>query len=124
MFIMFYCERNIFGLPHARAGKRKKCDCVAGRLFDTVPQRSSNANRHRAVPVLSIGGRRPPAKEGALIIKEKENEKKPNSAIPIAASLIVALRLHREEINPSPSLTAKISDSIRLAEMIQARLRH
>jgi hypothetical protein len=34
------------------------------------------------------------------------------------------VRLNREEIRPSPSVTAKIADSIRLAEMIQARLRH
>jgi hypothetical protein len=53
----------------------------------------------------------------------KEEEKKPNGAILIAASLIAAVRLNREEIKPSPSVTAKISDSIRLAEMIQARLR-
>ena len=42
----------------------------------------------------------------------------------IAASLIATVRLNREEIRPSPWVTAKIADSIRLAEMIQARLRH
>jgi hypothetical protein len=51
-------------------------------------------------------------------------EKRSNAVILIAASLIAAVRLNKEEIRPSPSVTAKIADSIRLAEMIQARLRH
>ena len=41
----------------------------------------------------------------------------------IAASLIAAVRLNREEIKSSPIVYSKIADSIRLAEMIQARLR-
>ena len=49
-------------------------------------------------------------------------EKKPNTAVLVAASFIAAVRLNREEIRPSPSVTAKIADSIRLAEMIQERL--
>ena len=53
-----------------------------------------------------------------------QEEKRSNAVILIAASLIAAVRLKREEIRPSPSVTAKIADSIRLAEMIQARLRH
>jgi hypothetical protein len=69
---------------------------------------------------LSVGGRRPTIKDGALIIKEQE--KKPNSPLLIASSLIAAVRLNREEIKASPSVTAKISESIRLAEMIQGRL--
>jgi hypothetical protein len=52
-----------------------------------------------------------------------EEEKKPNAVLVIAASLIAAVRLNREEIKSSPSVHAKIADSIRLAEMIQARLR-
>jgi amino acid permease len=39
-----------------------------------------------------------------------------------AASLIAAMRLNREEIKSSPIVYAKIADSIRLAEMIQAVL--
>jgi hypothetical protein len=50
-------------------------------------------------------------------------EKKPNAVLLIAASLIAAVRLNREEIKPSPEVHSKIADSIRLAEMIQARLR-
>lgn len=49
--------------------------------------------------------------------------KNPDSVLLIAASLIAAVRLNREEIKSSPAVYAKIADSIRLAEMIQARLR-
>ena len=49
--------------------------------------------------------------------------KSPNSVLLIAASLIAAVRLNREEIKSSPSVYSKIADSIRLAEMIQARLK-
>jgi hypothetical protein len=52
---------------------------------------------------------------------DKKEEKKSSAAILIAASLIAAVRLHREEIKPSPSVHCKIADSIRLAEMIQAK---
>ena len=53
----------------------------------------------------------------------KEEERRPNAALLIAASLIAAVRLNREEIKPSPVVHSKIADSIRLAEMIQSRLR-
>jgi hypothetical protein len=53
----------------------------------------------------------------------KDEEKKSNAVLLIAASLIAAVRLNREEIRSSPSVHAKIADSIRLAEMIQTRLR-
>ena len=49
--------------------------------------------------------------------------RKTDSVLLIAASLIAAVRLNREEIKSSPVVYAKIGDSIRLAEMIQARLR-
>jgi hypothetical protein len=52
-----------------------------------------------------------------------KDEKKPDAVLLIAASLIAAVRLNREEIKPSPAVQAKIADSIRLAQMIQARLR-
>jgi len=52
-----------------------------------------------------------------------KEEKKPNAVLLIAASLIAAVRLNREEIRSSPSIHSKIADSIRLAEMIQSRLR-
>jgi len=49
-------------------------------------------------------------------------EKPPNSVLLIAASLIAAVRLNREEIKSSPIVYSKIAESIRLAEMIAARL--
>ena len=49
--------------------------------------------------------------------------KSQNSVLLIAASLIAAVRLNRDEIKSSPSVYSKIADSIRLAEMIQARLK-
>lgn len=52
--------------------------------------------------------------------KEAKNN---NSALLIAASLIAAVRMNREGIKSSPAVYAKIADSIRLAEMIQARLK-
>lgn len=54
--------------------------------------------------------------------KEKEEER-PSAVLLLAASLIAAVRLNREEIKPSPVVYSKIADSIRLAKMIQARLR-
>ncbi|SRR5579871_1064615 len=51
-----------------------------------------------------------------------KEEKKPNTALLVAASLIAAVRLHKEEVKSSPSVQSKIADSIRLAEMIQSRL--
>ena len=52
-----------------------------------------------------------------------QEERKPNAVLLIAASLIAAVRVNREEIKSSPLVHSKIADSIRLAEMIQARLR-
>jgi hypothetical protein len=56
-------------------------------------------------------------------ININKEEKKPNAVLLIAASLIAAVRLNREEIKSSPIVYSKIADSIRLAEMIQSRLR-
>jgi hypothetical protein len=58
-----------------------------------------------------------------LNTNNNEEEKKPNAVLLIAASLIAAVRLNRDEIKSSPIVYSKIADSIRLAEMIQARLR-
>jgi hypothetical protein len=58
--------------------------------------------------------------------REKPNnqgERELNAVLPIAASLIADVRLNREEIKSSPVVYSKIADSIRLAVMIQARLR-
>jgi hypothetical protein len=45
-----------------------------------------------------------------------KDERKPNAVLLIAASLIAAVRLNREEIKSSPAVHSKIADSIRLPE--------
>jgi hypothetical protein len=49
-------------------------------------------------------------------------KKKIDGALLVAASIIAAVRLSRHEIKPSPALTAKVADSITLAEIIQKNL--
>ena len=78
-------------------------------VFKGPPGPSSNCYR-RTPPNPSINSK-------------KDDQKIPNAVLLIAASLIAAVRLNREEIRSSPSVHSKIADSIRLAEMIQARLR-
>lgn len=47
---------------------------------------------------------------------------KEKTAILVAASLIAAVKLAREEIKPTPKVHSAIADSIRLAEMIWKRI--
>ncbi len=49
-------------------------------------------------------------------------QKKSDGALLIAASILAAVRLNKYEIKPSPALTAKVADSIKLAEIIQQAL--
>jgi len=48
-------------------------------------------------------------------------QKKSDGALLIAASIIAAVRLNKHEIKPSPALTAKVADSIKLARNYSAR---
>lgn len=50
------------------------------------------------------------------------SDDKSKNALLVAASLIAAVRLAREEIKPTPKVISAISDSIRLAEMIQKQI--
>lgn len=50
------------------------------------------------------------------------SDDKSKNALLLAASLIAAVRLAREEIKPTPKVISTISDSIRLAEMIQKQI--
>lgn len=77
---------------------------ASSEVFKGAPAPSNNCN-HRDRPNRQDGTQR---SEAVLLI---------------AASLIAAVRLNREEIKSSPIVHAKIADSIRLAQMIQARLR-
>jgi hypothetical protein len=130
------------GLPKAWVVKCKKCSCtITCRAIDAQGEHShpdsADPPPHGSVIVTCsccwVAYRYSPAEifkdspgpsshcydRGRPYIKEG---KKPNAAILIAASLIAAVRLNREDIKSSPVVHAKIADSIRLAEMIQARL--
>ena len=41
----------------------------------------------------------------------------------IAAAVIAAIRLNREEIKNSPAVHSKVADSLKLAEMIVAKMK-
>lgn len=49
-------------------------------------------------------------------------DERSKNALLIAASLIAAVRLAREEIKPTPRVLAAVSDSIRLAKMVLASI--
>jgi hypothetical protein len=128
------------GLPKAWVVKRKKCACtITCRAIDPQgqPDRADPAPQDSVIVACSCcwaAYRYSPAEifkdspgpssscyhRGKPTIKE---EKKPDAVLLIAASLIAAVRLNREEIKPSTAVHSKIADSIRLAEMIQTRLR-
>lgn len=136
------------GLPHSWVVRCKKCSCtITCRSVDpqtehAEPENSEPAPQHpvlvscsccwtafRYSPTEVFKGQPSPSNTcsehpSGEASNNKQEEKRSNAVILIAASLIAAVRLNREEIRPSPSVTAKIADSIRLAEMIQARLRH
>ena len=49
-------------------------------------------------------------------------DERSKNALLIAASLIAAVRLAREEIKPTPRVLSAVSDSVRLAQMVLARI--
>jgi hypothetical protein len=131
------------GLPKAWVVRCKKCSCtITCRAIDpqgehAQPDKADPAPQHSVIVTCSCcwaAFRYSPAEifkdspgpssncfdRGKPTAKE---EKKPSAVLLIAASLIAAVRLNREEIKPSPAVHSKIADSIRLAEMIEARLR-
>ena len=131
------------GLPKAWVVRCKKCGCTINcRAIDpqgehSQPDRADpppqdsvivtcsccwTAFRYSAAEVFKDS----PGPSSNCYERAKPNikeEKKPDAAVLIAASLIAAVRLNREEIKSSPAVQSKIADSIRLAQMIQARLR-
>ena len=132
-------------LPHAWVVKCKKCGCtVTCRAVDpqtehSEPEKCEPPTAHSVIVTCSCcwtayrysrAGvlKGSPSPSTACLENRKgdarnNKEEKPNAAILIAASLIAAVRLNREEIKSSPIVYSKIADSIRLAEMIQARFR-
>ena len=51
-----------------------------------------------------------------------DGRKKVDGALLVGACIIAAVRLSRHEIKPSPALTAKVAESIRLAEIIRLKM--
>jgi hypothetical protein len=129
------------GLPSAWVVKCKKCGCTINcRAIDPQIEHSEPDKgepppqdtvivtcsccwaAYRYSPAEVFKG--PPGPSSNCYDRWRPNkEKKPNAVLLIAASLIAAVRLNREEIKSSPIVYSKIADSIRLAEMIQSRLR-
>jgi hypothetical protein len=131
------------GLPTAWVVKCKKCGCTTNcRAIDPQIEHSGPdkaeppphdtvivtcsccwaAFRYSPAEVFK-GAPGPSSKCCDRIRPNNKDERKPNAVLLIAASLIAAVRLNREEIKSSPAVHSKIADSIRLAEMIQARLK-
>ena len=135
------------GLPTAWVVKRKKCGCTINcRAIDPQTEHSQPDKAdppphdsvivtcsccwaaYRCSPAEIFKGAPGPSSDCYGHGRPNNNnnnkeEKKPNAVLLIAASLIAAVRLNREEIKSSPVVHSKIADSIRPAEMIQARLR-
>jgi|HubBroStandDraft_6_1064221.scaffolds.fasta_scaffold170805_2 hypothetical protein len=143
LHLFAYDSRMNLGLPMAWVVKCKKCGCTINcRAIDPQTEHSQPDKAapppqdsvivtcsccwaaYRYGPTEIFKG--PPSPSSNCHDRRglKSNEgKKPNAVLLIAASLIAAVRLNREEIKSSPIVYSKIADSIRLAEMIQARLR-
>jgi hypothetical protein len=131
------------GLPVAWVVKCKKCGCTINcRAVDpqaehSQPDKADPPPREAVIVTCSCCWvayryspaevfKGPPGPTQECINRGRpsnKEEKQPNAVLLIAASLIAAVRLNREDIKPSPAVHSKIADSIRLAEMIQARLR-
>jgi hypothetical protein len=134
------------GLPKAWVVKCKKCSCtITCRAIDpqgehSQPDRADPPPQSSVIVTCSCcwaAYRYSPAEifkdspgpssgcydRGKPKNPNNKEEKKPTAVLLIAASLIAAVRLNREEIKSSPTVHSKIADSIRLAEMIEARLR-
>jgi hypothetical protein len=132
------------GLPAAWVVKCKKCGCTINcRAIDSQLEHSQPDKAdpppsdavivtcsccwaaYRYSPAEVFKG--PPGPSSRCYDRRKptnnKEEGRPNAGLLVAASLIAAVRLNREDIKPSPTVHSKIADSIRLAEMIQAKLR-
>jgi hypothetical protein len=143
LHLFAYDSRMNLGLPMAWVVKCKKCGCTINcRAIDPQTEHSQPDKAapppqdsvivtcsccwaaYRYGPTEIFKG--PPSPSSNCHDRrglKSNEEKKPNAVLLIAASLIAAVRLNREEIKSSPIVYSKIADSIRLAEMIQAKLR-
>src|SRR5215470_4855085 len=125
------------GLPKAWVVKCKKCSCtITCRAIDpqaehSQPEKAEPPPSNSVIVTCSCcwgAYRYSPAEvfkdspgpssgcfdRGKAAIKPAiKEEKKSNAILLIAASIIAAVRLNREEIKPSPIVHSKIADSIR-----------
>lgn len=130
------------GLPKAWVVNCKKCGCTINcraidpqgehsqpDKADPPPQESVIVTcsccwaAYRYSPAEIFKGSPGPSSNCYNRGRSAKEEPKSNATLFVAAALIAAVRLNREDIKPSPAVHSKIADSIRLAEMIQARLR-
>ncbi len=141
---MMVSVTNQLALPMAWVVRCKKCGCTVNcRAIDpqiehSQPEKAEPPPQdsvivtcsccwaaYRYSPAEVFKG--PPGPSASCQANRSANNnkeaRKTDSVLLIAASLIAAVRLNREEIKSSPVVYAKIADSIRLAEMIQVRLR-
>ena len=132
-------------LPAAWVVRCKKCSCTINcRAIDpqsehAQPDKADQPPRESVIVTCSCCWsafryspqevfKAPPAPSGhcsglKAAVTNNKDAREPNAGLLIAASLIAAVRLSREEIKSSPVVHSKIADSIRLAEMIRAKLR-
>ena len=133
---MFRME--IRGFPRAWVVKCRKCGCIVTcRATDpqadhAEPEKAEPAPQHALIVTCSCcwsafryepddifkGSPAP----NTPCERYRKAEAKNSNALFLAASLIAAVRLNREEIKPSPAVYSKIADSVRLAEMIHKHI--
>ena len=139
-------------LPEAWVVKCANCDCtVNARAVDPQVEHADPDHRERApsgtlvvacsccwsayrYPAEEVFRGTPHPSQACKIRRGREQERntvratpgdsKSKGALLIAASLIAAVRLNKEQIKSSPVVHAKIADSIALAQMILKRLEH
>jgi hypothetical protein len=132
---------EVRGLPTAWVVRCKKCSCVVTcKAIDPQNEHSEPQNEEPAPqrsvivtcsccwsafrydPASIFRGSPAPGSSCDRQRKDSKPDRKNETALFLAASLIAAVRLNREEIKLSPVVQSKIADSIRLAEMIYDRM--
>jgi hypothetical protein len=137
-FFAYDSVMEIRGLPTAWVVKCRKCGCIV-TCRATDPQ-ADHAQPDKAEPAptqplivtcsccwsafryeAEAMFKGSPAPNASCEQYRKASSKN-NNALFLAASLIAAVRLNREEIKPSPAVQSKIADSVRLAEMVHKHI--
>jgi hypothetical protein len=132
---------EVRSLPTAWVVRCKKCSCaVTCKAIDpqnehAEPQNAEPAPQRSVIvtcsccwsafrydPASIFRGSPAPGSSCDRQRKDSKPDRKNETALFLAASLIAAVRLNREEIKSSPAVQSKIADSIKLAEMICDRM--